>query len=189
MELPQLADCLVRLRPVDADSVDLLIRWTLDPVAQGPHKRVPDLTVRELRGLFLFDRDRQYFLIERADDATSLGRFYWRAWRFGSLAEGIDWELNILLAEPAERGRGYGMAAQRLAAEYLATRPDSRSVFAFTMVENRAERRALNKAGFREAGPMPNPRYSVALPTEPCVLFVWPGSGRLAPLRSRRNDK
>jgi hypothetical protein len=38
MELPQLADCLVRLRPVDADSVDLLIRWTLDPVAQGPHK-------------------------------------------------------------------------------------------------------------------------------------------------------
>lgn len=86
----------------------------------------------------------------RSDFAAA--RSYWRAWRFTSDADMIDWELNILLAEPGVRGRGLGSASQALAVQHLLGRPSTRSVFAYTAVENHAERRALQKAGLREGG-------------------------------------
>jgi RimJ/RimL family protein N-acetyltransferase len=180
MKAPELGDHLIMLQRADTGNVELLVTWTLDPIAQGPYKRVPALTSQELQELFLNDPEREYFLIRRSADAKPLGRFYWRAWRFGGPADGIDWELNIFLAAPMERGKGYGTSVQRLGAEYLATRQNTRSIFAFALVGNDAERRALLKAGFREEGRMPNPRYPVVLPSDPCVLFVWPSVERAA---------
>jgi len=171
---PRLEHSLVALEPADSSNVDLLIAWTLDPVAQGPFKRVPQLSTEELRRTFLLDRDRQYFMIRRVADGRPLGRFYWRAWRFDGPSSAIDWELNILLADPADRGQGFGTIVQRMAAESLAARQDSRSVFAFTLMANVAEQRALLKAGFDERGRLPQSRYPVTLPDDPCVLFVWP---------------
>ena len=174
---PALENQLVRLEPANVGNVRLLIEWTLDPIAQGPYKRVPSLDANGLRRLFLDSQDRQYFLIRRATDASPLGRFYWRAWQFGKLSARIDWELNILLADPHERGKGYGTAVQHLAADYLVTLSETRSIFAFTLETNRAERRALVKAGFQERGLLPNSRYPVELPSDPCILFVWNKGG------------
>src|SRR5262245_37013471 len=172
---PALADDMVTLEPADPRNVNLLIRWTLDPIAQGPFKRVPNLSTDELRSLFLEDSDCSYFVLRRSSDAAAVGRFYWRAWRFRRpYDELVDWELNIFVADPRERGKGYGTAAQRLAASYLEARPETRSVFAFSLADNGAERRALLKAGFLDKGLMPNDGYPVVLPTEPCQLFVWP---------------
>jgi hypothetical protein len=78
-ETHPLGDNLVTLEPADATNVEPLIRWTLDPMAQGPHKRVPDMTADELRTLFLANPDRQYFLIRRSANGHPLGRFYWLA--------------------------------------------------------------------------------------------------------------
>ena len=39
---------IVTLEPADHQNVDLLVRWTLDPVAQGLYKRVPRMTAAEL---------------------------------------------------------------------------------------------------------------------------------------------
>ena len=175
MRPTSMADDLVAMEPASPKNVDLLIRWTLDPVAQGPFKRVPAMSSEELRSQFLADADRSYFVLRRSLNWDPLGRFYWRAWRFsGSADPSVDWELNILIADPKERGKGYGTAAQRLAASYLAACSETKSVFAFTLVGNAGEQRALIKAGFVEKGLMPNERYPVVLPTEPCVLFVWP---------------
>jgi len=174
MEGPHLGNSLVALEPAAPSNVDVLIDWTLDPIAQGPYKLVPVLSAEELRQAFLFGQDRQYFMIRRVDDRKPIGRFYWRAWRFDGPDGAIDWELNILLADPADRGRGFGSVVQRMAAEYLADRRDSRSIFAFTLMANEAERRALLKAGFRERGTLPQSRYPVALPKDLCILFVWP---------------
>jgi hypothetical protein len=137
-KIPEIGDDLISLQPVDTGNVEVLVTWTLDPVAQGPYKRVPALTREELRELFLNDPEREYFLIRHSGDARPLGRFYWRA------------------------------------------RQNTRSVFAFTLISNEAERRALLKAGFREEGRLPSPRYPVVLPKEPCVLFVWPSVERTA---------
>ncbi len=163
---------IVTLEPADPDNVALLVKWTLDPVAQGPYKRVPAMTTKALRDLFLHAADRWYFLIIRTADQKPLGRFYYRAWRFHPDSEKIDWELNILIADPAERGRGYGTVAQALALEFLLRLPETHSVFAYTFATNEAERRALQKAGFEKAGRMPSSYYRVKLPPEECVLYV-----------------
>jgi RimJ/RimL family protein N-acetyltransferase len=162
----------ITLEPTDQGNVDLLVEWTLDPVAQGPYKRVTRMTAEELRDLFLHSSDRHYFLIRRTADGKPLGRFYYRAWRFDSRHEMVDWELNIFIAEPNERGKGYGTAAQRLASHYLLQQPETRSVFAYTYARNRAERRALEKAGLEEVGNLPHPYYRVKLPPEESVLYV-----------------
>jgi hypothetical protein len=41
---------VVTLEPADHKNVELLIRWTFDPVAQGPYKRVPWMMAVELHG-------------------------------------------------------------------------------------------------------------------------------------------
>ena len=169
--IPVLENGLVRLEPANVANVELLIEWTFDPAAQGPYKRIPSLNSAELWRLFLQSPDRQYFLIRRVADARPLGRFYWRACQFVGMA-GIDWELNIFLADPGTRGKGYGTAVQQLASDYLMTRSETRSVFAFTLTGNLAERRALKKAGFREAGRLLYSRYPIELPNDPCILFV-----------------
>jgi RimJ/RimL family protein N-acetyltransferase len=174
-EARPLEDKLVTLEPADTTNVELLVRWTLDPIAQGPHKRVPDMTADKLRTLFLDNPDRQYFLIRRSADGHQLGRFYWHAWRFTEAPADIDWELNIFLADPLERGKGYGAAAQRSASDYLLALPETQSVFAFTFLANVAEQRALIKAGFREEGLLPHSYYRVhraELSEQPCLLFV-----------------
>lgn len=74
----------VLLEPATEANVDLLVRWTLDPVAQGPYKRVPEMGAAQLRELFLRDRSREYFLIRLLSDGSPVGRLYWRAWCFTS---------------------------------------------------------------------------------------------------------
>lgn len=169
--IPRLQTEAVLLEPATEANVDLLVHWTLDPVAQGPYKRVPEMSAAQLRELFLRDRSREYFLIRLLAEGTQVGRFYWRAWCFTSDASKIDWELNILLTEPGVRGRGLGSAAQALAVQHLLARPSTRSVFAYTAVENHAERRALQKAGLLELGPLPHPRYPVPVPDGEWVVY------------------
>jgi len=165
----------ITLEPAGEENVGRLVEWTLDPVAQGPYKRLPPLNAEELRHQFLHSSDREYFLIRRTRDGRQLGRFYWRAWRFAGESAGVDWELNIIIANPQERGKGYGTAVQRLAAEYLLGLSETRSVFAYTYTTNEAERRALAKAGFEEAGELPDVHYRVRLPPERSVLYVRKG--------------
>jgi RimJ/RimL family protein N-acetyltransferase len=169
----RLGNAVVTLDPVNEDNVDLLVGWTLDPIAQGPYKRVPSLTSAEIRSLFLDSLDRWYFLIRRTDDAKPLGRFYYRAWQFHPEPQLIDYELNLFIAEPAERGKGYGSSAQSLAAEFLLGRAETHSVFAYTLTTNVAEQAAVKKAGFQELGLMPSEYYRVDhLPPTPCILYA-----------------
>jgi RimJ/RimL family protein N-acetyltransferase len=163
---------IVALEPADEKNVDLLVKWTLDPVAQGSYKRVPQMTAEELCNLFLNSADCWYFLIRRVMDRKPLGRFYFRAWQFNNGQQMIDWEMNILIAEPGQRGKGYGTAAQRLALEYLLQQTETCSVFAYTFTRNSAERRALEKIGLSEAGSLPHSYYKVKLPPEESVLYV-----------------
>lgn len=162
----------VILEPATSRNVDLLVRWTFDPVAQGPYKRVPAMQEEELRCLFLHSADRHYFLIRETESGTPLGRFYYREWHFHTSARFIDWELNLFIADPAERGKGYGTSAQQIASDHLLAKPETHSVFAYTMETNRAEQRALAKAGFTYIGLLPAPYYKVILPPERCVLYV-----------------
>ena len=163
---------VVSLEPANKDNVQLLMNWKLDPIAQGLYKKVPNMTPDELEDLFLQSPDRWYFLIKSAIDHRPLGRFYYRAWRFQEDPRQIDWELNLLIAEPRERGKGYGTAVQMLASGILLRLPETHTVFAYTFFNNLGERRALEKAGFEYAGYLPSEYYRVASPPEEWVLYI-----------------
>jgi RimJ/RimL family protein N-acetyltransferase len=83
----------------------------------------------------------------------------------GALAGGVSWftvqhgpttacrALNIGISLlPGQRGRGYGAAAQRALAEYLFATTLTERIEAETDVENVAEQRALERAGFTREG-------------------------------------
>jgi RimJ/RimL family protein N-acetyltransferase len=61
------------------------------------------------------------------------------------------WEVGIALLAPA-RGRGYGTAAQRELVRYLFAHTTANRIEATTETGNRAEQRALEKAGFTREG-------------------------------------
>lgn len=164
----------VKLEKASKENVNLLIDWTLDPIAQGPYKKVPNMNEKELKDLFLNNEDREYFLIKNKSDKP-IGRFYFRKWHFNQQSNLIDWELNIIIADEEERGKGYGTSTQLLAIEILKKREETNSIFAYTMNENIAERRSLEKCGFDLTGNLINPYYRVnlgALNPENFVLYV-----------------
>jgi len=61
-------------------------------------------------------------------------------------------ENDGVMIAPERRGRGYGAEAQRLLADYLLMMFPIARVEAGTEVENTAEQRALDKAGFTREG-------------------------------------
>ena len=139
---------------------DVLARWllpsgvevSLRPLAEGesPPKdesRYDDwgdrLPIEETAGVI-------HTLMVLAD-GQPVGVVSWHRTHYGPNAGSLAWNVGIGLAEPA-RGRGIGSAAQRLLAQYLfAVTPIDR-VEASTDVENIAEQRALERAGFTREG-------------------------------------
>jgi RimJ/RimL family protein N-acetyltransferase len=78
-----------------------------------------------------------------------LGQVTWRKQRFSLTANW--WEIGVTLL-PEFRGKGYGTRAQRLLTRYLFAHTTVHRICAFTEVENIAEQRSLEKAGFTREG-------------------------------------
>ncbi|MGW0522471.1 GNAT family N-acetyltransferase [Crossiella sp. NPDC003009] len=112
-------------------------------------------------GAFDVDRDEQEPLVRfevsgRAavlDQITGelVGGVTWHPVSYGPARSCTAWNFGIALL-PSARGRGLGSAAQRLLVEHLFASTDLDRVEASTDVENRAEQRALEKAGLRREG-------------------------------------
>jgi RimJ/RimL family protein N-acetyltransferase len=88
-----------------------------------------------------------------ADAASGelVGGVSWHAEGYGATVNCAAWNIGIALL-PGARGRGIGSTAQRLLAEYLFATTEVDRVEASTEVINRAERKALSRAGFRFEG-------------------------------------
>jgi RimJ/RimL family protein N-acetyltransferase len=84
-------------------------------------------------------------------DGTPVGGLSYRVASYGGTVANLAWNLGISLL-PEARGRGTGSAAQRLAAEFLFDTTELARVEATTDVDNVAEQRALEKAGFTREG-------------------------------------
>ena len=95
--------------------------------------------------------EKGQLLIERTDDGGLIGDISWHAVSYGP-GEGSK-ALNIGLSLiPEARGQGYGTEAQRLVARLLFRLFDIERIEASTDVENVAEQRSLEKAGFTREG-------------------------------------
>jgi RimJ/RimL family protein N-acetyltransferase len=80
-----------------------------------------------------------------------VGDVSYRQVRYGPGYASIAYNLGIALA-PEHRGKGYGVEAQQLLAEYLFSVYPIMRVEASTDITNSAELRALEKAGFTREG-------------------------------------
>jgi RimJ/RimL family protein N-acetyltransferase len=84
-------------------------------------------------------------------DGTLAGTVSWFTVPHGPSAACQALNIGISLL-PGQRGRGYGSAAQRALAEYLFATTLAERIEAETDVENVAEQRALERAGFTREG-------------------------------------
>jgi RimJ/RimL family protein N-acetyltransferase len=93
------------------------------------------------------------FLFSVVDTVTGtlLGGVSWHAVDYGGTLSSSAWNIGIGLL-PEARGRGVGTLAQRMLVEYLLETTELDRIEASTDVENIAEQRALEKAGFRREG-------------------------------------
>lgn len=146
---------LVRLRDVtaaDADWLEATLRRQrtdggFNDFGLGPRPIDRDALERgPLRG-----EQGGTLLVERIADGRPVGTLDWHLVRYGPNPESNAWMFGIDLV-PEARGGGLGAEAQRLLADYLFETTDVNRVEASTDVENVAEQRSLEKAGFTREG-------------------------------------
>lgn len=144
----------VRLREITLDDVELVDAWQADPVASGEFNHFGG-EVRTIRpGVEegrIIGPNGGMLIVERTEDAQPIGTVGWHAVRYGPTDESRAWNMGISLV-PEARGNGFGVDAQRQLADYLFATTDANRVEASTDVENLAEQRALDKAGFVREG-------------------------------------
>ncbi len=145
----------VRLRDVTLADADMLDAWANDPRDRGGfndfgHDHDPTPRDALAKGPLRNDRNG-VLIVERVDDGTPIGTVGWHRVNYGPPPRSDAWNFGIDI-RPEFRGRGYGSEAQRLLAQWLFANTDLNRVEASTDVENVAEQRALEKAGFVREG-------------------------------------
>ena len=145
----------VRLRDVTLADADLLDAWNADPTSSGEFNDfggTPNPTDREAlaRGPLRNERNGQ-LMVERIDDGQVIGVVGWHLVGYGPNPESAAWNVGIALL-PDARGHGFGAEAQALLAAYLFETTGMNRVEAETDIDNVAEQRSLEKAGFTREG-------------------------------------
>ncbi len=141
----------VQLRPLRADDLAALgVRSQEDdPFGFFGYRAVNGLERRfAVDGLISDDAGG---LAVQTPDGTLLGSMDWFAVRHGPASTARALNIGIFLL-PEHRGRGYGSAAHVIFADYLFATTLVERLEAGTDVDNIAEQRALERAGFHREG-------------------------------------
>ena len=148
--LPFMSD-QVRLRPVSEDDLTILEKLTQEQEATGEFAWFGWFDALRWRRTWaesrLLGADGGALMVVRGDDR--LGFVTWQ--RRPATVAAFFWVIGIAML-PEARGRGYGTEAHRLLARYLFAHTTAHRIEAATEVDNIAEQRALEKAGFTREG-------------------------------------
>jgi len=143
----------VTLRPAAEDDLAFLDRFLTDHEDASRFQWFgwwdPGRWRREWAENGLLGDDRGTLLVVRDDEVLGFVGFR-KVW---SSRTSSFWNMGIALA-PEARGKGVGTEAQRQLVRYLFAHTVAERVEADTEVENVAEQRALEKAGFTREGVM-----------------------------------
>ncbi|BCB90650.1 GNAT family N-acetyltransferase [Phytohabitans suffuscus] len=145
-------DARVVLRPATAEDLWVFERQAVEPDAAGVFNWSGFRDVRAARRRFeengLITADGGCLVVEH--DRAVVGTVVWNRVWYGTAAWWC-WNVGISLL-PEYRGKGVGTLAQRHLVAYLFGTGPVQRVEAYTDVENLAEQRALEKAGFVREG-------------------------------------
>lgn len=150
--MPVLQGERVNLRAIEETDLPLVHQWANDERVAGDFDVVRPVSADDIRRRYRDNRalnaEGGALLITRKD-GTPVGLVTCHSVSYGVYSPAFNIGIEI---EPAQRGNGFGSEAQRLFANYLLhTFPIGR-VEASTDVENIAEQRALERAGFQREG-------------------------------------
>ena len=154
MSLPA-SGSMVRLRDLTVGDADRLDAWSSDAEFLGEFNDFglpPSPVDREVlaKGPFRNERNGE-LIVERLAGGEPIGSISWHRVAYGPNRGSSAWNIGISLI-PGARGHGYGGEAQRRLADYLFAATEYDRVEASTDVDNLAEQRALEKAGFTREG-------------------------------------
>ena len=141
----------VRLRPVrEADLAPLSEAHARETDPWNWFRHTPDSAMQRRFAEGMISEEAGTLAVETPDGALA-GGVSWFTVQHGPTAACRALNIGISLL-PAHRGHGYGAAAQRALAEYLFATSLVERIEAETDVENVAEHRALERAGFTREG-------------------------------------
>ena len=150
------------MRQATLHDVELLDLWRSSPRYTGEFNyfgEMPRPPLREaIRENGLIGEHSGTLIVERLADRQAIGLVSWHAVRYGPNPESVAWNIGISLI-PEARFHGYGGPAQRLLAEHLLATTAANRVEASTDIDNVAEQRALEKAGFLREGVLRGAQY------------------------------
>lgn len=155
-------DGRVRLRRLHTDDLDWLVGFETDETAVGEHNwpgaQDPDEYLESARRRLERDGwigplDGQLVIEVRTEGGgyTPAGTVGWHPRRWGPQPESTALVLGFAI-QPEFRGRGVGLAAHRLIVQLLFDATGVNRIEADTAVDNPAELRCLDRAGFRLEG-------------------------------------
>jgi RimJ/RimL family protein N-acetyltransferase len=143
---------VIRLRPVEERDLEILERFDTDPALSEPFEwrgyRDPRARRRRWEQDGYLGGDDSLLIVSLAD-GTFAGYVVWRPVTISG-PHGVL-EIGIVLL-PEHRGRGVGSRAQQLLADHLFATTTAHRLEAGTEVDNVAEQRALERAGFLREG-------------------------------------
>lgn len=151
----------VNLRPVQESDLTTLAQNRSR--ADDPWNWFSDVPASRLYSRFAEDRmitDESGTLAVETPEGAFAGTVSWNTVKHGPGPACRALNIGISLF-PAHRQRGYGSAAQRALAEYLFATTLMERIEAETDVENIAEQRALERAGFTREGVMRHAQFRV----------------------------
>ena len=147
----------VRLRPVLRGDLSWMVAMAADRDAVGEHNWSGPTDPDELLGRLHHQFQCDGFLDPRGGrlvvevDGQPIGDVSWRPEKWGPSDGSACPAIGIALL-PTFRGRGYGTTAQRLLVDHLFHEYGVHRVQSDTAIDNPAEQRALEKAGFTREG-------------------------------------
>jgi RimJ/RimL family protein N-acetyltransferase len=152
----------IGLRPATLDDVELLMLWSSSPRYTGEFNDFGLARGRPYHELItkneLIGPQGGTLMVERIAGSEAIGTVSWRQVRHGPTPESAAWNIGISLI-PEMRGLGFGSISQRLLADYLFATTAVNRIEAGTDVDNLAEQRALEKAGFTREGVLRGAQY------------------------------
>jgi RimJ/RimL family protein N-acetyltransferase len=145
---------VIRFRLVEPGDVTALTGWHSDPQAGGEFqwmgfRESAQYAAKVERGEMIDEDGGSLAVVD--DAGVLLGDVSWRRISTNAGSLSFCWNIGCLLL-PDHRGKGHGTEAQRELATYLFAHTTVERVEASTDLENLAEQRALEKAGFTREG-------------------------------------
>jgi ribosomal-protein-alanine N-acetyltransferase len=147
----EVSELSIRLRPVIEDDLEMFRRFATEPYLIGldwAGFRDAGAPARRFATDGYLGADDSRLMVEVEEEHTAAGFVSWRPSGYGVAKY---WEIGIALL-PEWRRRGIGWRAQAMLCDYLFHHTPAERIEARTHVENIAEQKALEKAGFQREG-------------------------------------